>query len=422
MPTSEYTLYKTASGVNDSDYQLVITQQQYKLKTLEFLQFGKPCKHLLIFRDRFFHRDDSLEQLCSKEKLKPTSILIIGHLKEQSFLKLFIGIILEYIKLHSIPSSFVDILKFSPDKYNNINDFMMPIDQDNIDLNNFTDYVMKDPFSKVRRFDPTTVFENTKNMVTCEYLHYNYCAMRYNENKRYMSSLIYSNLLTDQSPKYIYPILKYINLKCDCKHFAKDIPIVPLMLLDMHTRITSGAISSSPSFNLLDIIEYLKAKIYNQMAPTSITPWVHGFNGSITFTKSNYIFDGDYHINGNTIVILNTLKKIDNVEQKLQDLKETRKIIDWYYKNTIGKLPIIVKYSQLIPNVLKNIKSDCGLVTKIRFNPTLFNSSDIMTKYKTINDLLDDFYISRLELYKKRLKIMELDSSELEAKKHGYMN
>ena len=89
MPTSEYTLYKTASGVNDSDYQLVITQQQYKLKTLEFLQFGKPCKHLLIFRDRFFHRDDSLEQLCSKEKLKPTSILIIGHLKEQSFLKLF---------------------------------------------------------------------------------------------------------------------------------------------------------------------------------------------------------------------------------------------------------------------------------------------------------------------------------------------
>lgn len=233
------------------------------------------------------------------------------------------------------------------------------------------------------------------------------------------------------SPRYIFteidPITNYIfreeddeilnykqvdGMKVEPDYYA---PIIPMVLVNGAQGIGTGFSTTIPPYNPKDIISNIKRLLKNKEMKEMI-PWFNGFKGEIEPSNkpNQYVVKGKYTIN-NSVVHIEDIpivngwiepyeKELDSRISvtkddglKIEDIKKnvSNEYINMYVSfkgNELQKMyknNTLEKYLMLTQNMsVKNIH--------------LFDSNDKLTKYDSVNDIIQEFYEFRLGIYEKR--------------------
>jgi len=173
-----------------------------------------------------------------------------------------------------------------------------------------------------------------------------------------------------------------------------------------------GWSTSIPNFNPIDIIQNLRRKIKGEdMIP--MHPWYRGFYGEIKQVGTNnhkYISHGIIEKKSDTKVLITELplhKWTDDYRSKvLNELRENG-IIRNITKNNCTNERVDLEI-ELNPEKVKYVEKKgfekvfqltSSLVTS---NMVCFNSNNKLTKYDSPEDILNEFYDIRLNLYVER--------------------
>ena len=208
------------------------------------------------------------------------------------------------------------------------------------------------------------------------------------------------------------------------------VPIIPMVLVNGSKGIGTGFSTDIMCYNPMDIIEYLKNSLMGHSEKNitkSFVPYYNGFQGTISkITETKFRFRGIYEVVGPDKIRVTELpvgfwtQDFKEHLEGLQDItdKDGKKIpsvikdYDDMSKDTTVDFTIVFQKGKL--NDLLNAKGDyeCNGLEKLlklyntnsTTNMNLFNSKDQLKKYATVNHIIDDYYIVRLEYYDMRKK------------------
>ena len=206
-------------------------------------------------------------------------------------------------------------------------------------------------------------------------------------------------------------------------------PIIPMILVNGTKGIGTGFSTDIISHDPLDIIEYLKNKLNNTDNEILIKPYFEGFTGEIIkINDKKYLVKGKYKIEKNQVHITElpigywTQDFIEYLASLLDKKNQSEKIIvDFNDTSNDTMVDIKVTFQAGKINNLVNEKIDENINGLEKFlklynyqtltNMHLFDYNDKLKKYENVKDIVDDYYIKRLELYDKRkdyqLKILK---------------
>lgn len=224
---------------------------------------------------------------------------------------------------------------------------------------------------------------------------------------------IYTNLLPITRKIFIKedePILNYLveeNQTIEPDYF---IPIVPTILINGARGIGTGWSTNIPSFNILDIMDYIKLSLENKdLSDFVFQPWYNKFIGQIfKINKTSFIITGNVSINTEEEKIIISELPIglwtDNFKKKILDNDE----IDFKEYNTKDSVLFVIKFKdsnlfQYLLNKVNGFYLYFKIVSKIKTNSLIaFNHKKKLTTYKNPNEIIDEFIIVRKEAYNKR--------------------
>ena len=204
-------------------------------------------------------------------------------------------------------------------------------------------------------------------------------------------------------------------------------PIIPMVLVNGTKGVGTGWSTEVHPYNPIDIINNLLKKIDGKQMK-EMHPWFHGFNGKIEKTdKGGYKVYGNFEtINYNTLKITDipikgNYWKTDDYKEYINSLeningKEDTKIKKIAsIKSDCGNNEILFTLEfvgQELQNLIKNCDNESDEIIKYLKlsaniscnNMHLFNADGVITHYKSVLDIIDDFYDYRLAMYVKRKK------------------
>ena len=244
-------------------------------------------------------------------------------------------------------------------------------------------------------------------------------------------------IFTQLSPlaRHIYPqdddaILRYLDddgLPVEPVFYA---PIIPMVLVNGSKGIGTGFSTEIQSYYPPVIIHYLKQKLLNyDVSGIKFTPYFEGFNGSIhEVSKNKYLVCGKYKVIGQDKICVTELPVgywTDDFKEHLENLasnvdKNGKKVtpiikeIDDMSKST--NVSIVITFTRdtlqhleqkTIDNGCNNLEKTLKLFTTFSTtNMHMFDANEKLKKYETIPEIIDDYYVTRLELYQKRKDFM----------------
>jgi DNA topoisomerase-2 len=212
------------------------------------------------------------------------------------------------------------------------------------------------------------------------------------------------------------------------------VPIIPMILVNGGKGIGTGFSTTVPCYNPLTIIRYLQHRLIHGTIPDmtdEFVPYYEGFNGTITKadTPDKFIVSGIYSKVGDDRIRITELP----VGTWTEDYKElldamtqptTARVSassvgsadrtgarvpplikdyeDLYTKTTVS-FEVTLPTGQLDTLTHQQILSMFKLTNTISTNNMhLFDASDKLKKYNTVCEIIDEFYVKRLELYVER--------------------
>jgi DNA topoisomerase-2 len=244
------------------------------------------------------------------------------------------------------------------------------------------------------------------------------------------------------SERYIFtklnPITRYIFQKKDesiLTYLDDDgqkvepifyVPIIPMVIVNGTEGIGTGFSTKIPSFNPLDIINYIKQYLKgNTDQKTDFIPYYKGFKGTIYRDDENptrFITKGVYSIKKNKVEITELPIGLWNEDyiiylEKLIDLGTIKDYKDMSTDKNVN-IQVVLQNED---NVEKNLKLTSYLSIN---NMNLFNEKEKLTHYNEIYEICNDFIKVRLEYYNLRkiylIKLLE-NECELLKNKHAYI-
>jgi DNA topoisomerase II len=205
------------------------------------------------------------------------------------------------------------------------------------------------------------------------------------------------------------------------------VPIIPYVLVNGGKGIGTGFSYEGLSYNVSEIITYLRNKINNIGTNIELHPYYEGFNGTVIKNyehSKKYLIKGKYEIvNSDTIKITELpigswttdynefleylmSDKSKNGKKKIPIIKKktdlcTDVLIEFTVKFYPGILPglISTKYNEHINMLEKTMNLT---TTKSLTNMNLFTETHCLKKYDNVYDIFDDYYIIRKAAYNKR--------------------
>jgi DNA topoisomerase-2 len=208
-----------------------------------------------------------------------------------------------------------------------------------------------------------------------------------------------------------------------------------MILVNGSKGIGTGFSTTIPCYNPLQIITYLIEKLTtgcSTITNSDFIPYYEGFTGTITqgSTPDRFIISGKYDIIGEDRICITELpigtwtedykEFLDSLAQTGVDKtgKKTASIIKDYedlYTKTKVNFPITLHDKQLSTLTHEQIMTKFKLTTTINTgNMHLFDAQDKLKKYNTVCEIIDDYYIHRLNLYTERKKhIMNIYANQL---------
>ena len=209
------------------------------------------------------------------------------------------------------------------------------------------------------------------------------------------------------------------------------LPIIPFVLINGGKGIGTGFSYEGLSYNLAEVVKYLKNKIKNVETNIELHPFYEGFKGTVIKNyghSQKYLIKGKYEIiNSDTIKItelpigtwttdynefLENLMsdKAKNGKKRTPIIKKkidlcTDVVIEFTIKFYPGVLPNLV--SKQVNEHVNMLEKTLNLTTtKSLTNMNLFTDKHCLKKYKNVYEIIDDYYIVRLNKYVERKAYM----------------
>ena len=245
------------------------------------------------------------------------------------------------------------------------------------------------------------------------------------------------------SERYIYtvlnPLTKYIfreednnvlnYLDDDGTSVEPDFycPIIPMVLVNGGKGIGTGFSYEGLSYNPLEIIDWLSYRLKNNFNENTVRihPYYEGFKGTIienfNHGSKKFIIKGSYKVlSADTIQITElpigtwTTPYKEFLETLMDDKKKNKKQIVKNYKDNCTDVAVDFTI-KLMPNILadllsKNVDNNINQLektfklytTKSTSNMHLFDKDQRLKKYKTIYEIIEEYYPVRYNCYEKR--------------------
>lgn len=233
-----------------------------------------------------------------------------------------------------------------------------------------------------------------------------------------------AKLIFRKEDEPIYTYKEEENIIVEPEVFA---PIIPMILVNGAHGIGTGYSTRIPSYNVKDIIANIKLLLNDEDVDTMI-PWYKGFKGTITQqNESSYISHGVYEIIDEYTLRITELpigtwiqdyddfiKSIltsNKSEKSDKSEKETKKQKQYFVDdccNLSGNntIDFTLKFSgHTLQNMIKNgtLEKQLKLCSSINISDMHLHAvSGKILKYDCPEDILNDFYDFRLEMYEKR--------------------
>lgn len=196
------------------------------------------------------------------------------------------------------------------------------------------------------------------------------------------------------------------------------VPIIPMILVNGCKGIATGFSTEIINFNVLEIIEYIKYWLQNNLYNDNITinPWYKGFDGTIKqINETKWETYGIYNYDGTKNIIyvheIPILVSINDFKESLDKLIDCKKIISYNNYSTENKPIFEIKIKPFDGDVLNLIpKSRSRLNIS---NMTLFDINDTLRKFNNVYEIIKYYCEVRLDYYNKRKKYM-IDILEIE--------
>jgi len=204
------------------------------------------------------------------------------------------------------------------------------------------------------------------------------------------------------------------------------VPILPFCLVNGVSGIGTGFSTDIPSFNPRAIVSYLRAKLASTPYPSdTFVPYYEGFKGSVTKVQDNkYLIRGTYTKIGEDKIKITELPIGTWTMPYLTYLDE---LVDGGVDKTGKKLPPVLKdVVNLSTEVAVDITvqfpkgklatmSQPDIDTLLKLTTTvsttnmhLFDADCRLHKYLTIEEIIDDFFVTRMKTYQKRKEALLL--------------
>ena len=214
------------------------------------------------------------------------------------------------------------------------------------------------------------------------------------------------------------------------------VPILPMILVNGAEGIGTGWSTNIPSYNPEDIIKNIRLKLDGKEM-TNMIPWYRGFKGTIEkLNENSYLTRGIYHIEGDSKAVITELpvkswtdKYKESLENMIietgKDSKKTQFLRNYnsYCSDTKIHFELIFPKEKLISLTDNLEQNDDGqnkfekalkLTSKINTsNMVLFDSNGFLKRYNSPLEIIDEYFIVRMEYYHKR-KEYQLKSLEAE--------
>ena len=199
-------------------------------------------------------------------------------------------------------------------------------------------------------------------------------------------------------------------------------PIIPMILINGSKGIGTGFSTNILSYNPRDIIQYLINKISDEPTQEIFIPYYDGFTGEITQLKDNqFAIKGKYEVIGPDKIRVTELpvgfwtndfkEYLESLIESKTDAKTGKKInpiikdYDDMSKDTSIDFTITLQKGKLeeLNMTPDGIDKQFKLISTISTsNMHLFDAEDKLKKYNTIPEIIDDYYVKRLEMYEIR--------------------
>jgi len=193
-------------------------------------------------------------------------------------------------------------------------------------------------------------------------------------------------------------------------------PIIPMVLVNGSKGIGTGFSTNILCYNPLDIILYLKNKLLKNPLNTEFIPYYDGFQGTIVPVNENhFIVKGKYEIIGQDKIRVTELPVgywTNDFKEYLEELsdgvdsKTGKKITpivkdyDDMSKDTTIDFTITLQKGKLEELGEEGIYKQFKLISSLSTtNMHLFDAEDKLKKYSSIVEIIDDYFLKRLEMY-----------------------
>jgi DNA topoisomerase-2 len=239
----------------------------------------------------------------------------------------------------------------------------------------------------------------------------------------------------------IYPtlddhILEYLNDDGQMVEPLYYVPIIPMVLVNGSKGIGTGFSTDVMCYNPLEIISYIKDKLLKEgqgkteeqkeKINNKFIPYYEGFKGTIEqIENGKFLIKGCYEKIGTDKIRVTELP----IGFWTEDFKE---LLEKLIEPEVGKdgkksISIIKDYDDMSKDVnvdftiefakgkleeVELMKADYGCngvqkilklyTTNTNTNMHLFNANDKLHKYESIEEIIDDYYVTRLKMYQTR--------------------
>jgi len=206
-------------------------------------------------------------------------------------------------------------------------------------------------------------------------------------------------------------------------------PIIPMILVNGAKGIGTGFSTDVMCYNPQQIVDYLLNKLNGiNVENTKINPYYEGFKGTIKLVQSGsnkkYLIKGNYkRIDETRIQIIElpigtwTTNYKEFLEQLIEGTGKGKKSKNSYVKDYVDMstdriVDITVTFKSGILDKLETtmVEYDCTALEKFlklyttnTFNNMhMFDSDDKLKLYSSPEDIIEDYYVKRLEMYELR--------------------
>ena len=204
-------------------------------------------------------------------------------------------------------------------------------------------------------------------------------------------------------------------------------PIIPMILVNGSKGIGTGFSTDILSYNPLQIIGYLKYKLVGfPLIEDPFVPFYEGFNGQIEkIGPSKFLIKGRYETVGPDKIRVYELPVgfwTESFKEYLEDLiepglnKEGKKIVPLVKdyadmsKDTTVDFIITLQKGKLDELEATQLEHGCNGIEKLfkltttssTTNMHLFDADDKLKKYDTVEEIIDDYFETRMQLYVER--------------------